>query len=214
MKNKYWRFRLKRILRTAIVLSFACATVAAFSNFAQAQKIDIAFGVSTTLAPGADSCSGNCQINQSLAGGAFPGVSGDVLFWHNLGVGAEVFWRGSQGAGNYFNEIGVNYRPVFYNFNAVYSPKLASHAYLELVAGVGAMSTHLYECSDCGITGGSSEVASSTHFDGDFGAGLKLYLLKGLFVRPEARIYLINNNTNFAGSYATRVGASIGYTFR
>jgi hypothetical protein len=41
-----------------------------------------------------------------------------------------------------------------------------------------------------------------------------LYLMKGLFVRPEARIYLINNNTNFAGSYATRVGASIGYTFR
>jgi hypothetical protein len=205
---------LKRTLRTAILLSFACAALAAFSNFAQAQKIDIAFGVSTTLAPGAGSCSGNCQINQSLTGGAYPGVSGDVLFWHNLGVGAEVFWRASQGGGAYADELGLNYRPIFYNFNAVYSPKLASHAYLELVGGVGAMSTHLYECNDCGIAGGSQEVASSSHFDADFGGGLKLYLIKGFFVRPEARVYLINNNTNFAGSHATRVGASIGYTFR
>jgi hypothetical protein len=205
---------LKRTLRIAILLSFACAGLAAFSNFAQAQKIDIAFGVSTTLAPGASSCSGNCQINQSLTGGAYPGVSGDVLFWHNLGVGAEVFWRASQGGGAYQNELGVNYRPIFYNFNAVYSPKLASHAYLELVGGVGALSTHLYECNDCGIAGGAQEVASSSHFDADFGGGLKLYLTKGFFVRPEARVYLINNNTNFAGSHATRVGASIGYTFR
>jgi hypothetical protein len=205
---------LKRTLSTAILLSFAFAGLAAFSNFAQAQKIDIAFGVSTTLAPGASSCSGSCQINQSLTGGAYPGVSGDVLFWHNLGVGAEVFWRASQGGGAYQDELGVNYRPIFYNFNAVYSPKLASHAYLELVGGVGALSTHLYECNDCGIAGGSQEVASSSHFDADFGGGLKLYLTKGFFVRPEARVYLINNNTNFAGSHATRVGASIGYTFR
>jgi hypothetical protein len=205
---------LKQTVRVAILFTFACAALAAFSNFAQAQKIDIAFGVSTPLAPGANSCSGDCQINQSLTGGAYPGFSGDVLFWHNLGIGADVNWRASQGAGNYFNELGVNYRPVFYNFNVVYSPKLASHIYLELVGGVGAMSTHLYQCNSCGLTGGSSEVASSTHFDGDFGAGLKLYLMKGLFIRPEARVYLINNNTNFAGSYATRVGGSIGYTFR
>ncbi len=82
--------------------------------------------------------------------------------------------------------LGVNYRPVFYNFNAVYSPKLASHAYLELVAGVGAMSTHLYECSDCGDHWRQlRSCQSSTHFDGDFGAGLKLYLLKGLFRSPR-----------------------------
>jgi hypothetical protein len=205
---------LKQIYRFALLLTFTCAALAASSNFAQAQKIDIGFGVSTTLAPSANSCSGNCQVPQSLSGGAFPGVSGDVLFWHNLGIGAEVYWRASQGAGNYLTDYGVNYRPLFYNFNAVYSPKLASHTYLELVGGIGALGTHLYECNDCGIAGGSSLVASSHHFDADFGAGLKIYPKGGFFIRPEARIYLINNDTNFAGSYATRVGASIGYTFR
>jgi hypothetical protein len=205
---------LKRTLRNAILLSFVCASVAAFSNFAQAQKIDIAFGVNTTLAPSASSCSGDCQVPQSLSGGAFPGVSGDVLFWHNLGVGAEVNWRASQGSGNYLALYGLNYRPLFYDFNAVYSPKLASHAYLEVVGGIGGMSTHLFECNDCGIAGGAQEVASSSHFNVDFGGGLKLYLKHGFFVRPEARVYWINNDTNFAGSHATRVGASIGYTFR
>jgi len=205
---------LKRTLRFAILLSFVCASVAGFSNFAQAQRIDMAFGVSTTLAPAASSCSGNCQIQQSLSGGAFPGFSGDVLFWHNLGFGAEVNWRASQGSGNYASQLGVNYRPLFYNFNAVYSPKLASHTYLELVAGIGAMGTHLYQCNSCGIAGGSSLVATSNHFDADFGGGIKFYPKGGFFIRPEARIYLINNNTNYAGSYATRVGASIGYTFR
>jgi hypothetical protein len=180
---------LKQTLRTAILSTFACLVVASLSNFAQAQKIDIAFGVSTTIAPSAT------DTAPSLTGGAFPGVSGDVLFWHNLGVGAEVFWKASQSQ-NYLGIEGINYRPVTYNFNAVYSPKLASH--------VG-------EGSQCG---GTSPVGSSNHFDVDLGGGLKLYLKGGFFVRPEARYYWVNNNTDYAGDHFGRVGASIGYTFR
>jgi hypothetical protein len=205
---------LKQTTRIAILLTITCAALAGFSSFAQAQRIDIAFGGGTTLAPSANSCSGDCEVPQSLSGGTFLGFSGDVLFWKNLGVGAEVNWRASQGGGTYLDQFGLNYRPVFYNFNAVYSPKLASHAYLELVGGIGGMSTHLYQCDNCGFSGGASEVASSTHFDADFGGGLKLYVHRGLFIRPEARVYWINNDTNFSGNHATRVGASIGYTFK
>jgi hypothetical protein len=200
---------LKQTLRTAILSTFACLVVASLSNFAQAQKIDIAFGVSTTIAPAAT------DTAPSLTGGAFPGVSGDVLFWHNLGVGVEVFWKASQSQ-NYLGIEGINYRPVTYNFNAVYSPKLASHVNLELVGGIGALDTHIYQCnlgsgSECG---GTSPVGSSNSFDVDFGGGLKLYLKGGFFVRPEARYYWVNNNSNYAGDHFGRVGASIGYTFR
>jgi hypothetical protein len=205
---------LKQTLRGAVLLSFACAALAVFSSLAQAQRIDIAFGVSTVLAPGPSTVDQSGDVLQSLSGGAYPGVSGDVLFWHNLGVGAEVSWRGSQGGGLYSAEDGLNYRPLFYNFNAVYSPKLASHVYLELVGGVGAMDTHFYQCNGCQQFGGSSEVATSNHFDVDFGGGIKLYLKHGFFIRPEARVYWINNDTNYVGSHATRVGASIGYTFK
>src|SRR5208282_5377835 len=151
-------------------------------NFAHAQKMDIGFGAGTTLAPDASFVSG-VESAPSLKGGTFLGVNGDVLFWHNLGFGAEVFWRAGStncavalcGA-----DSGVTYRPVLYNFNAVYSPKLASHAYLELVGGIKLYPSH-----------------------------------SGFFIRPEARFYWVNNGTaDYSSNHASRVGATIGYTFR
>jgi hypothetical protein len=205
-----WRFRLKHIFRTAVLLSFTCAAVAAFSNFAQAQKIDIAFGVSTLDAPGASQANGVDHQPVSLTGGAYPGFSGDVLFWHNLGIGGEIYWKASQA--DYAGQ-GFNYRPIFYDFNAVYSPKLASHAYLELVGGIGALSTRFYTGTTCGIYT-CSNYQSSNHFDADFGAGIKFYPKGGFFVRPEARLYLVNNNTDFSSNRVTRYGLSVGYTFK
>jgi len=179
----------------------------ALSNSAQAQRIDIGFGVSTTLAPKANA------TGPSLTGGTFPGFSGDVLFWHGLGFGSEVFFRAAQNQG-FQGSSSLNYRPVFYDFNAVYSPKLASHTYLELVAGIGALDTHVYCNLGTVACGGPSLLGSDNHFDGDFGGGIKFYAKGGFFIRPEARFYLIRNNTDFSSNHATRVGASIGYTFR
>ena len=88
-----------------------------------------------------------------------------------LGIGAEIFWKASQA--DYAGQ-GFNYRPLFYDVNAVYSPKLASHAYLELVGGVGALSTRFYTGTTCGIYS-CSNYQSSNHFDVDFGGGIKLY---------------------------------------
>jgi len=201
---------LKRTLRLALFLSLACAALATLSNFAQAQKVDLAFGVSTISAPGASNADGVNHSPVSLTGGAYPGFSGDVLFWHNAGIGAEVFWKASQS--DYAGQ-GFNYRPLFYDINAVWSPKLADHINLELVAGIGALSTRFYTGTVCGIYN-CSNYQSSNHFDGDFGAGLKLYAHKGFFVRPEARFYLVNNNVDFSSNHATRYGVSIGYTFR
>ena len=130
-----------------------------------------------------------------------------------------MFWRGSQAhcpdtvcaPGS-----GISYRPVFYDFNAVYSPKLASHVYAELVGGLGAMDTHVAACvfSTGTSCGGSQLVLSNNHFDVDFGGGLKLYATKGFFIRPEARFYWINNNNEFSSNHSTRYGVSIGYTFK
>lgn len=205
----------------AVLLLLACAALATFSNSAQAQKIDVAFGISTIDAPGASACGSNCgnpYAPQSLTGGAYPGFSGDVIFWHNLGFGAEVFWRGTT-SNNYLDLTPpVGFRPVFYNFNAVYAAKLAPHIAVELVGGIGASDTHFSACnlsfggSTCG--GGSSQFASSNHFDADFGGGLKLYVHGGLFVRPEGRFYIIHNETDYSANHAARIGASIGYTFK
>jgi hypothetical protein len=185
-------------------LTLVCGTLAAFPNFAHAQKVDLAFGVSAVEAPAANSS------GPSLTGGAYPGFSGDVLFWHNFGIGGEIYWRASQA--NYNSVFGnIPYRPLFLDFDGVYAPKLASHTYLELTAGIGAIDTRQY-CNECG-NGYNTNYTSDKHFMGDFGAGIKFYPKGGFFIRPEAKVYLVNNNQLFSSYYATRVGASIGYTF-
>ncbi len=196
---------MKQTLRIAMLLTFACAALAAFSNFAQAQKVDVAFGISTVEAPAANS------TGPSLTGGTYPGFSGDVLFWHNFGIGAEVYWRASQSVYNSSLFGPIPYRPLFLDFNGIYSPKLASHTYLELSAGIGALDTRQY-CNGCG-NGYNTNYTSDKHFMGDFGAGLKFYPKGGFFVRPEAKVYLVTNNQLFSSSYSTRYGVSIGYTF-
>src|SRR5260370_37324485 len=77
----YWRFRLKQTFRTAVLLSFACAAVAACPNLAQAQKLDLAFGVSTVTAPSASSASGSYAPG-SLTGRTYPAFHGDLPFFH------------------------------------------------------------------------------------------------------------------------------------
>lgn len=210
--NRFGSRRFRSDVSRALLLAFACIALTATSNLAHAQRIDAAAGVSTILAPGASSASGS-QYPVSLSGGLYPGLSGDLIFWRNLGIGAEIYWRAAQGV-NYGGSVGVNYRPFFYNFNAVYSPKLANHTYLELVGGLGGLDTRFYECPDydCNL-GYSQGVNSFAHFDVDFGGGIKLYAKRGIFVRPEARYYFIRNDTNFSSNHAARVGISIGYTF-
>lgn len=201
---------MKRTLRIALLLSFVCAAIAGTSTVAQAQRIDFGFSVSGLDSPGPFSADNN-HTQVSLNGGAYLGFNGDVIFWHNLGVGAEINWRASQGQ-NYLGQ-GFNYRPIFYNFNAVYSPRLASHVYAELVAGIGAEDTHYYTGLNCGYLD-CTNYQSISHFDGDFGGGLKLMATRHLFIRPEARVYLIHNNQEFSSNHAIRFGATIGYTFK
>ena len=120
-----------------------------------------------------------------------PAFSGDVLFWHNLGIGAEVFWRASQ-ADNYLGDSGFNYRPLFYDFNAVYSPKLARHMYLELVGGIGRYDTRIYECNSvCGTDAVAANYQSSNHFDVDLWRRHQI-LCQGRFLRSSRGAVLLD----------------------
>ena len=207
---------MKRTLHIALCLLFAGAAVVATSTVAHAQRGDFGFAVSGLNSPSA--ASGNCQTlspscahqDVSVGGGAYVGFNGDILFWHNLGFGAEINWRASQAQD--YNGQGFGYRPIFYNFNAVYSPKLAPHVYVDLVAGIGGEDTHYYTGENCGAYS-CTNYTGINHFDGDFGGGLKL-VAHSFFIRPEVRAYLIKNNAEFSSNHAVRYGATLGYTFK
>ena len=177
---------------------------------AYGQQGDVAFGVSTLIAPAASTVNGN--LLPSLTGGAYPVFSGDVIFFkRQLGIGGDVAWKGSRGSFQ-----GFPYRPIFYDFNAVWVAPGAKHITPELAAGIGAESVRFYgNFIICGSFSSScTNYTSSNHFMAHFGGGLRLYVKGNFFVRPEAHLYLVHNNVEFSSGRATRVGLSIGYTFR
>ena len=178
---------------------------------AYGQQMDFAFGLSSINAPAySTNTSSSTFPPVSLTGGAYPSISGDFLLHKNYGVMGEISWKGSQGIYDGYQP----YRPIFWDFNGVFVPRLGRHAAAELSAGIGAESIRFYTGTyTCGYVSGCTNYSTNTHFLGQFGAGLKLYARGGLFVRPEVHLYLINNNVEFTSSKAFRYGASIGYTF-
>jgi hypothetical protein len=191
-------------------LSFVAVLVLPFlvSGTLHGQQFDAAFGAGTLVAPSASSASGN-HLPVSLTGGAYPVFSADVLLKRNFGVSGELAWRGSQNLYAGFQP----YRPLFYDFNGIYAPKLGKHAAAEVMAGIGWESLRFYQgFTSCGAIS-CTDFVSSNHFMGHIGGGLRYYFYGHFFVRPEAHLYLIHNNDEFSSPRAARVGVSLGYTF-
>ena len=203
------RFALNQPKLFSAVLAISCfVLLLMFAAPALAQQLDVAVGVSTLTAPSASEASGN-HFPQSLTGGAFPTASFDALLFKNFGVQGEFAWRASRG-----NWMDVQpYRPFFYDFNAMYQPRLAYHTYLELLAGLGAQSTRFYQPTQVCDFYTCRNYITINHFMGHFGAGIKLYATRSFFIRPEAHLYLVNDNQEFSSGRAVRYGLSVGYTF-
>ncbi len=175
-----------------------------------AQHVDVGFGMGTISAPSGNNSTNFVTFTQSLRGGTYVGLNGDVLFHGNFGVQAEINWRASQGA--YGGQ--TPYRPLFWDFNGIYSRRFSKLIGAEVLAGIGAESVRFYQGQyNCDFYGNCTNYVSSTHFMGDFGGGIKIYPYHNFFVRPEMRLYLINNNVEFGSALAVRYGATIGYTF-
>jgi len=201
--------RLKKILVLfGLVLLVACA------GDAQAQQFDAAFGFGTVKAPAASS-NGTSSF-PSLSGGLYPSFSGDVLFWHHLGFGGEVAWRGSQATyGGALNNFGVvqTYRPILYDFNAVYGRTFQKKFGADVMAGIGGEDLRFYQpFTTCGFTSCTNYI-SSNHFAGHVGADVRLYFWGHAFIRPEAHYYIVHNNQEFNNVNPSRFAISIGYSF-
>jgi len=167
-------------------------------------------GASTISSPAYNSTALASYPPQSLTGGLYPSISGDFMLRKHIGIMGEISWRGSQGLYNGYQP----YRPIFWDFNGMYLRSLTHRVSAELSAGIGAESTRFYSnFYNCNYFNGCTNYATSTHFMGQFGAGLRLYAKGGFFVRPEVHYYLVNNNVEYTSSRVFRFGGSIGYTF-
>ena len=203
---------MKQYYVLGLLACLLCGTSSAraqYQSYGESQQFDAGFGVGTVVAPSYSTNSPN-HSPQSLSGGTYLALSGDVLFWHHLGVQGEVAWRASQG---FYAGLQQPYRPILYDFNAIYAPPLGSHAQLELLGGLGGLTTHFYTpFSYCDFYG-CHNYFSSSHFLGDVGVAIRFYLSHGVFLRPEFRQYFIDNNVEYSSPFASRVGVTLGYSF-
>jgi hypothetical protein len=197
---------MRRLITVAVTF-----WIFSFAPLVRAQQVDVAFAGGSLSSSGSSFSAG--AFLPAEGGGAFVGFNGDVLFkplfQGNLGVQAEVNWKASQGL--YGGQ--VPYRPLFYDFNAIYARRFTKYVGAEALAGIGAESIRFYSGNySCDYYGNCSNYVSSTHFMGDFGGGILFYPYGNFFVRPEMRFYLVNNNVEFSPNYLLRYGVSIGYT--
>lgn len=193
------------------------ATVFAFSllaSLASAQQADAMFGFGTVMSPGAAACGSASFANFVCPerGGLYANVGGDVIFHRRLGFGFDAVWRGGQGL--FGGPQGQPYRPLLFDFNGVFQPRISKKAGLDLMGGIGWQSTRFYgytPTSGCVYFGAC--YTSANHFLVDIGGGVRYYVWGHFFLRPEAHYYHILNNSDFFSSgNVIRVGASIGYT--
>jgi hypothetical protein len=177
---------------------------------AHAQQFDIAFGFGTVTGTSASNA-GQGHAPQTISGGGYPSFSGDFLFFKRyFGIGGNVAWRANQNVDIFFTP----YRPILYDFNAVYAPPLGKHMQANLQAGIGGESVRFYTpfftCNFVGCT----NFQSSNHFLGHVGGGLRFYVTRSIFLSPEAHFYFVNNNFEFAGPNVNRYAVSIGYSLK
>jgi len=198
---------LKKLYSIAIVLCSFTLTLPCW-----AQQIDVAIAGSSIASSSGNFVGNPATYVPSEKGGTYIGFNGDVLFHGNLGVQAEVNWRASQG--NYAG-LGLGYRPVFYDFNAIYAKRFSPRVGAEVLGGIGGQSLRLYTGqSNCDYYGNCTNYVSSNHFLVDFGGGVRFYVWHNMFVRPEMRLYIVHGNQQyFSSDYQVRYGASLGYTF-
>jgi hypothetical protein len=193
------------------------AALAASMPFAHAQNFSVYYSAGTMI----DSSS-NQRIDTFGTGIPFTtpkltGLTSDIgaslMFSKHFGASADLSWRDSSAA-----YAGLNYRPFFYNFDAVYQPVKSKRFVPELRAGLGGVDlSYSFNQTLCdqfvGCSSSNQPVESSHHFQVDMQAAARIYFLDHLFVRPAVEAHYVNNFFQFGSNWVPEYSVGIGYTF-
>jgi hypothetical protein len=181
--------------------------------------VDVFAGVGTTVLDSSgqsiDTFGDGALFNTPRMGGAFGKFGGDFMVTPHFGLGAETDFRFSQG-----DYAGLNYRPLFYDFNGIWLPTAhrCKRVVPELQAGLGGVNLKFYESqSFCnaftGCSSSNNYIDSSNHFQVHLEAGVRFYVTQHLFVRPQVDAHYVNNFFQFGSNWVPQYGASVGWTF-
>ena len=140
-------------------------------------------------------------------------VGGSFMLTPHFGAGAEFSWKPSTS-----NYAGLNYRPLFYDFNGVWQPVKSKYFVPEVQAGIGGASVRFSANSQqCDQLVGCSTVSlgseSSSHFQTHFGVAGRFYATRHIFVRPAIDVHWVNNFFQFGSNWVPQYSFGVGYSF-
>ncbi len=198
-------------------ISFLAFALCLGSTQARAQNADVFFGVGTVMDTSANTTAdffGPTVTSPSL-GGAFGKIGGDFMVTKRFGFGAETDFRFAQA-----NYLGFQTRPIFYDFNGIYTPTFSRYSRVvpEIEAGIGGVRMNFnYSQSSCDVLGGcsssTSTYESSSHFQVHVAVGVRLYATKHLFIRPQVDYHYVPNFFQYGRNSVPEFGAAVGWSF-
>ncbi|MBV8865154.1 MAG: hypothetical protein JO210_07105 [Acidobacteriaceae bacterium] len=197
----------------ASLLTFGAGLTQAQTGF------DAFFGVGTASAPSSNQSidtynSGNLYGTPSM-GGTFGKAGGDFLITPHFGINGQVDFRFSQGA-----YAGLTYRPTFYDFNGVWLPvgNRFKRVVPELQAGLGGVNLKFYYPNSycdafAGCRSNNQYIESSNHLQVHLAAGVRFYVSRSLFIRPQVDASWVNNFYQFGSNWVPEYSAAVGWSF-
>jgi len=211
-----YEVKVLKPIRSISLLAFALCLG---SSLASAQNADVFFGVGTVI----DSSNGQLvdtfgtgnPFTSPRLGGSFGKIGGDFMITKRFGFGAETDFKFSHAAYD-----GLLTRPVFYDFNGIYTPGVGRFSRIvpELQAGIGGVRMGFsYSSSSCDPFGGcntsTSQVETSSHFQLHAAAAVRFYVTKHAFFRPAVDYRYVPNFFQYGRNSVPEFGAALGWSF-
>ncbi len=147
-------------------------------------------------------------------GGVFGAFGGDFMLKPSLGVGAQISLRFAQS--DYQPDLGVSYRPIFYDFNGIWTPSFGTKRILpEIQAGFGGMSMRFYAGPQyCTYYSCTNFIGSSNHFQLHTSFGFRIYVKERVFVRPQFDYHWVHGLSQELNSDSVMTYTlALGYSF-
>jgi hypothetical protein len=204
------------MLKFSFTAAAVCAALLISYSPAMAQQANLYVGGGTAVASSngqaIDAFGTGNFINTPRLTGLFLNVGGEFMFTNHFGAGAEINWRAGQG-----DYAGLNYRPIFYDFNGVWQPIKAKRFVPELQAGIGGVAVNFSaNQTACDAFAGCNTFSlgseRSNHFQTHLGVAARIYATPHIFVRPAVDAHYVNNFFQFGSNWVPEYTIGIGYS--
>jgi hypothetical protein len=144
-------------------------------------------------------------------GGVFGTIGGGLMLTPNYGFGAQVSFRFTKGDYAFYG-----YRPIFYDFNGIWTPQVSKTVIPEFQAGFGGLNLRFYDASNPYYdynTGKVSTFAGSfNHFQLHAAAGLRFKFKSHVWVRPQVDYHWVKSFEQFGSDNVLGYSLAIGFS--